>query len=111
VAVAGLRDLPDTLASRSIFIHMKRRSPDERVEAFRHRYHSGEAKPIKEALVEWCEEHQAELIGAEPQMPQGIEDRAADSWEPEIAIADAAGGDWPQRARAAAVSHPKGSRR
>ncbi len=29
VAVAGLRDLPDTLASRSIFVRMKRRSPDE----------------------------------------------------------------------------------
>jgi hypothetical protein len=44
VAVAGLRTLPDTLASRSIFIRMKRRSPDEYVEPFRHRYHADEAK-------------------------------------------------------------------
>jgi hypothetical protein len=102
VAIAGLRDLPDTLASRSIFIHMKRRAPDEYVEAFRHRYHSGEAKAIKEVLVEWCAEHEAELIGAEPQMPQGIEDRAADCWEPLIAIADAADVDWPKRVRQAA---------
>jgi hypothetical protein len=40
VAVAGLRDLPDTLASRSIFIRMKRRAPDERVEPFRYRLHA-----------------------------------------------------------------------
>ena len=36
-------------------------------------------------------------------MPAGIEDRAADCWEPLLAIADEAGEDWPKRARAAAV--------
>jgi hypothetical protein len=36
-------------------------------------------------------------------MPPGIEDRAADCWEALLAIADAAGGDWPARARAAAL--------
>jgi hypothetical protein len=46
VAVAGLRDLPDTLDSRSIFIRMKRRAPDERVEQFRQRYNEPEAKSI-----------------------------------------------------------------
>jgi hypothetical protein len=103
VAVAGLRDLPDTLASRSIFIRMKRRAPDEIVESFRHRFHAGEASPIKLVLEEWCDEHGPEMIGAEPAMPDGIEDRAADCWEPLLAIADVAGGDWPKRGRLAAV--------
>ena len=103
VAVAGLRDLPDTLASRSIFIRMKRRAPDERVESFRYRYHVDEAIPIREALAEWCEQHEADLAGAEPDMPRGIEDRAADCWEPLLAVADAAGGDWPKRCRDAAT--------
>jgi len=39
-----------------------------------------------------------------PVMPEGIKDRDADVWEPLLAIADAAGGDWPERARAAAVA-------
>jgi hypothetical protein len=82
---------------------MKRRAPDEHVEPFRRRYHSDEAKPIREFLEEWCAEHEAELIGAEPKMPEGIEDRAADCWEPLLAIADAAGTDWPKRARDAAL--------
>ena len=103
VAVAGLRDLPDTLASRSIFISMRRRAPNENVEPFRHRYHSEQAKPIKEFLVEWCAEHEPHITGAEPEMPKGIEDRAADCWEPLLAIADRACTDWPQRAREAAV--------
>jgi hypothetical protein len=37
-------------------------------------------------------------------MPEGIEDRNADVWEPLLAIADAAGGEWPDRARVAAVT-------
>ena len=41
---------------------------------------------------------------SEPALPEGIEDRNADCWEPLLAIADAAGGDWPQRIRAAAVA-------
>ncbi len=40
-----------------------------------------------------------------PEMPEGITDRNADVWESLLAIADAAGGDWPQRARVAAVAH------
>jgi len=102
VAVAGLRTLPDTLASRSIFIHMRRRAPDEHVEPFRHRHHSEQATPIREALVEWCNERNAGLV--DPDLPEGIQDRAADCWEPLLVVADEAGGDWPARARAAAVN-------
>ena len=101
VAVAGLRTLPDTLASRSIFIQMRRRALDEEVEPFRHRIHSHQAKPIMEALVEWCAERNVGLV--EPELPPGIVDRSADLWEPLLVVADEAGGDWPTRARAAAV--------
>jgi hypothetical protein len=101
VAVAGLRELPDTLASRSIIIRMKRRAPSEAVEPFRQRYHGEQAKPLKEALVDWCEANP--LDGVEPELPSGIEDRAADCWEPMFAIAYAAGGDWPDRTKAAAL--------
>ena len=51
----------------------------------------------------WCAEHEGNLRGAEPDLPIGIEDRAADCWEPLLAIADEAGGDWPKQAREAAV--------
>ena len=104
VAVAGLRDLPDTLASRSIIIRMKRRAPDEHVELFRYRIHPAQAEPIREALAEWCAEHAETLTDSEPDLPEGIEDRTADCWEPLLAIADMAGGEWPAKARAAAVA-------
>lgn len=103
VALAGLRDLPDTLASRSILIRMKRRAPDEKLESFRIRYAESQAEPIREALVEWCTEKEADLLLAEPRLPDGVEDRDADLWEPLLAIADAAGGEWPKAAREAAL--------
>ena len=43
-------------------------------------------------------------------MPAGIEDRDADVWEALLAVADAAGGDWPKKAREAAVALVKAAR-
>ncbi len=37
-------------------------------------------------------------------MPEGIHDRDADVWESMLALADAAGGEWPERARVTAVT-------
>ena len=37
------------------------------------------------------------------ELPEALNDRAQDSWEPLLAIADLAGGSWPARARLAAV--------
>ena len=37
-------------------------------------------------------------------LPDELDDRAQDVWEPLLAIADLAGGDWPTRARAAAIA-------
>jgi Protein of unknown function (DUF3631) len=103
LAMAGLKTLPDALATRAIFIHMRPRADDEPKESFRLRHHPAEAAPIMEALTEWCAEIEANVIGYEPEMPTSITDRSADIWEPLFAIADMAGSDWPSRARQAAV--------
>src|SRR5829696_8327076 len=102
VALAGLNDLPDTIMTRSVVIRMRRRAPDERVEQWRRRLNEPEAAPIAERLAEWAV-REAQLV-AWPDMPDGIEDRNADVWEPLLALADLADGDWPRRARAAAVT-------
>ena len=39
-----------------------------------------------------------------PEMPSGVEDRAADVWEALIAVADLAGSHWPEDARRSAVA-------
>jgi hypothetical protein len=102
-AVAGgLSNLPhDCLRSVLIDAAAGRR---QEVRPFPASLPADEAKPIKEALAEWCAEHEAEFYGADPQMPQGIDDRDADCWEPLLAVADVAGAEWPRRAREAAVA-------
>lgn len=104
VALAGLGDLPDTLMTRSVVIRMRRRGPSEHVEPFRHRLHQYEAEPIRADLERWAKEVGSGLRDAWPEMPPGVSDRNADVWEALLAIADAAGGDWPERARVAAVT-------
>jgi hypothetical protein len=104
VALAGLHELPDTISSRSILIQMVRRAPDEHVEPFRPRTHAPQAKPIRDGLAAWSANVADTLKDAGPVMPVGVDDRDADCWEALLAIADAAGGDWPERARAAAVN-------
>lgn len=101
VALAGLGNLPDTITTRSVVIAMRRRAPDEMVEPFRDRTQRTEAAPILAALADWAEA--ITHIGF-PDMPHGITDRDADVWEALIAVADLAGGDWPSRARAAAIA-------
>jgi hypothetical protein len=101
VALAGLGDLPATLMSRSVVVRMRRRAPGETVEPFRVREATAHAKPLAARLAAWMAHAAPKLTGAYPEMPPGITDRPADVWEPLIAVADAAGGDWPKRARAA----------
>jgi hypothetical protein len=104
VALAGIGNLPDTIASRSIIIEMRRRAPDEPVEPFRRKLHEPQGTNICRALKGWCEDIASSVEDAQPVMPTGVDDRDADCWEALLAIADVAGGDWPQRARAAAVA-------
>jgi len=96
--------LPDTIATRAVIVHMRRRSPEERVEPFRFRRHEPIGRELAGRLVPWVLSVIAELDGVEPDMPPGIVDRAADVWEPLLAIADAAGGDWPERGRKACLA-------
>jgi putative DNA primase/helicase len=46
-----------------------------------------------------------------PDLPDELDDRAQDMWEPLLAIADLAEGDWPERARKAAVALSAGDER
>ena len=63
----------------------------------------GEA--LREQLKAWAERVDLDALGqAEPPMPDELSDRAKDIWEPLFAIAEHAGGTWPDRARRAALS-------
>ncbi|MEJ7747900.1 MAG: DUF3631 domain-containing protein [Candidatus Limnocylindrales bacterium] len=95
-AVAGIGDLPATVADRSVPIRMKRRAPGERVARFRQRVARDEAASI-------VLDPDVPLATDVP-VPDVLPDRAADSWEVLLSIADAAAGSWPATRRLAAVA-------
>lgn len=102
VALAGLDDLPDTLMTRSVVVRMRRRGPGETVEPWRLRINGAEAQELGDRLREWSNLSRYSVTW--PDMPPGIEDRNADVWEALLAVADLAGGEWPDRARCSAVT-------
>jgi hypothetical protein len=101
VMFAGAANLPESLMSRSIVWHMRRRRPEEKIEAWFPRIHVPEGLMIADSLAQWAGTIARDVATAWPDLPDGIEDRASEIWWPLIAIGDAAGGDWPQRIRAA----------
>jgi hypothetical protein len=107
--VAGIGELPDTLASRVIRFELKRRAPGEHVERFRRRDAEIHAEPIHTSASALGEHLAARLTYAYPKLPDELGDRAQDCWEPLIAIADLASVDeWPARARTAAIALSSG---
>ena len=102
--LAGIGRLPDTVADRSITIGLERRSRREPVERFRYRVAKVAADALRDALLDALGTVSETLAEARPEIPDALSDRAADSWEPLLAIAEAAGGDWTARARAAAIA-------
>jgi hypothetical protein len=104
VAMAGLGDLPDTILTRSVIFRMQRRSQKERVEPFRRRLAKEAGDTLRDRIATWARGQLETVTNTWPAMPAGVEDRDADVWEALLGVADAAGGEWPDRARKAAVA-------
>ncbi|MGW4421921.1 DUF3631 domain-containing protein [Streptosporangium sp. NPDC004631] len=101
-ALAGIGAMPDTIEDRAVVVRMRRRGPGESVAPYRHRRDRPALRRLAEDLSAWLRADLPTLEQAEPAMP--VEDRAADTWEPLVAVADHAGGHWPERARAAVLA-------
>jgi hypothetical protein len=100
-ALCGIGQLADTLADRSIPLRLSRKKANEQTENIRH------VAPdywgsLRSKIARWTDDHRDVISRARPDLVDGLHDRANDCWEPLLAIANAIGGDWPQRAREAA---------
>jgi hypothetical protein len=101
-ALAGIAgNMPPTITTRAVTIHMRRRAPGEHLAEFIEEDALEEAAKIREPLGWWLDDVGEQLRSARPVMPEGVRDRQAEIWRSLLAVADAAGGTWPERARAA----------
>jgi hypothetical protein len=101
-ALAGIGSMPDTIEDRAVVIRMRRKAPGETAAPYRHRRDRPGLQTLAERLAVWLRPDLTRLERAEPAMP--VEDRAADTWEPLVIVADHAGGHWPDRARVAVLT-------
>jgi putative DNA primase/helicase len=99
VGIAMIGGLPDTLEDRSApRVRLQRARPDQKVERFR-ADRCLALDTLARKAARWADDNFAALKDADPDVPECLSHRAADNWRPLLAIADAAGGEWPTRAR------------
>ncbi len=102
VALGGIGCLQGTIEDRSIIIKMRRRKPCEKVDKARRRLLK-ELEPLARKAARWASDHVDALKDFEPTVPDELNDRAADNWEPLLAIGEIIGGPWPERLRGASI--------
>lgn len=94
---------PDTIRDRGIVIGLRRKLATESVERFRRREVEDLAEAFRGRCESWATEERIEALRlARPSLPPELHDRAADAWEPLLALADDANGDYSEQAREAA---------
>ena len=96
--MSGIGRLPETLADRCIMITMQRKTKEERCERLR----NPDTTELRQKCVRFVQDNAEKIARWEPKIPECLNDRAADVWEPLLVLAELAGGEWPERARTAA---------
>ena len=102
-ALAGIGAMPATLLDRSTAIDMRRKLKSEKKERFDRR-RIDHLTELGSKAARFAADNVAALAAADPEVPEILNDRELDGWRPLLAIADLAGPNWGQRARAAAVN-------
>ncbi|NYE27313.1 hypothetical protein HDE78_000238 [Rhodanobacter sp. K2T2] len=101
--VCGIGKLADTIEDRSIPLRMRRKVPGESV----HNIRLSDRQiwmSLQSRMARWADDNRDCISCARPLFAHGLNDRAQDCWEPLLAIADICAGEWPGKARAAALA-------
>ena len=100
IALTSIKQLPNTLQDRAITLPLKRATQSERPERLTLRTR-GPLIDIGRRLTRWAVDLK-EL--PDPHMPAALFNRVEDKWFVLLQVAEAAGGEWPARCRAAALA-------
>ncbi len=108
MALATIGTLPDTLEDRSIRIDLQRKKKSDRVQRLPRKGSAlkalrAELEELQSQCVRWVIDHTEQLGGVEPEALHELADRANDNWHGLLSIAEVIGGEWPEKARKAAL--------
>ncbi len=102
-AIAAIGSLNPTIMDRAIVLRLRRKLPSERADRLR-QAEAGLFKTLSQKLARFGEDCGPAIGQMRPDLPDALNDRAQDNWEPLLAIAVLAGGEWSEQARAAALA-------
>lgn len=100
----------DTVEDRSVVLTLSRRRKDERVAKLPRERLVELETTLRRKIFRWVSDH-GTLATVDAPVLDELDDRAQDNWGPLLVIAQVAGGDWPARARAAALALSAGDAR
>src|SRR5262249_19440419 len=109
IALFG-RNLPPATRTRCIELRMQPKREGEQVEPF-DQVDDAEFAVLRRKFARWAADHATALKDAKPIMPSGLNNRAAANWKLLLAIAELAGGPWPERAGETAERLTRSGRR
>ena len=102
--LAAIGALPSQLHSRSIGIRLKRARKEEIKKRLRFDFEHVEYETeLNRKLCRWITDNRERIQSCDPKLPEYLFNRIADNWRALFKIAQAAGGDWPQRCASALV--------
>jgi len=94
--LSGIGPLPATLHDRSICIYLLKAEEDEVTAHFNELKAEIETELCRK-LARWTQDNFGAIQACDPPMPKAAFNRLGDNWRPLFAIAQIAGGDWPER--------------
>jgi putative DNA primase/helicase len=100
-AIAAIGELADTLRDRAVILQLQRKPRTAKVARLRKR-DCDKFAVLRRKAARWAADNFDKLRDPDPEIPDALDDRAADNWRPLLAMADLAGDAWPRRAREAA---------
>jgi len=104
-ALAAIGSLWDTIEDRAIIIPLQRKPDGASVRRFSARHVEREGRDLARRAARFAADVAGRVAEEEERAPRpsDLDDRACDSWAPLFAVARVAGGEWPDRAREAAL--------
>jgi putative DNA primase/helicase len=104
-ALAGIlleKHLPDATMSRGLIINLRRKLPSESVERLRHA-EANDFSLLASKLARFARDFSDEVNASRPTMPESLDDRSQDNWEPLFSVAMCASKTWLDRATSSAL--------
>jgi putative DNA primase/helicase len=96
------KNLHPTITSRAIMLELRKKLPTETIAS--NRNNQAEYHAISRKLLRWTRDITDQVRQATASLPNTLDDRQKDNWEPLLTLADIAGGQWPELARETAIA-------